>query len=628
MSERKNEIFDRIAVPEHVRELLRSARSCRFVGERTTLLDMAVGTPLNKTFDVGYSIGNTFVREARVNRCKNGFAVNYLDTYMRRRDPECMLIGDDKPTDKARFEERRGNKFSVLRQQTFEWLARQELIVTAFTLGAFVKEEGYGGLLIAPANAGFFIAGLADLQGIIDIPQLDNRFTVHTAVFLAPPFRHTHFGGKQVVVHNRLDDLYEIFSYNLYPGPSAKKGIYGALLSIGEQEKWLTLHASTAQVVTPYDNVTTIMHEGASGSGKSELLEHVHREEDGRLLLGENSASGERKYLTLPRGCVLHPVTDDMAMCHTSVQNGNRCVVACDAEQAWFVRLNHIRRYGTDPHLERITVHPDEPLILLNIEGTPGSTCLIWEHTEDKPGIPCPNPRVILPRRLVPNSVDGPVEVQLRNFGIRTPPCTREKPTYGIVGYLHLLPPALAWLWRLVAPRGHDNPSITESEALTSEGVGSYWPFASGRIVDHANLLLRQIVETPETRFSLTPNQHVGAWRVSFMPQWVSREYLARRGMARFKPEQLKRSRCPLLGYTLNSMQVEGSIIPHELLRVDEQPEVGTEGYDRGAAILQGFFKKELAKYRVDNLDRTGREIIECCVDNGSVDDYERLLGS
>lgn len=628
MSETGSEILNKLAVPNHVSSLLRSARSCRFIGQRSELLDIALGDSSNTSFDVGYDVGGEFVCEVKVNRCKNGFAVNYLEEYMRRRDPECMLIGDDKPTDKTRFAQRKGNDFGGLRNESFAWLEQQDLIVTAFTLGAFANDEGYGGLLVAPDNAGFFIAGLADLQGIVDLSQLDHEFKVHTTLFLAPPFRHTHFGGKQVVVHNRLDDLYEIFSYNLYPGPSAKKGVYGALLSIGEEEKWLTLHASTVQVVTPYDNVTTIMHEGASGSGKSEMLEHVHREEDGRLMLGENTVNGDRKYLTLPRGCVLNPVTDDMAMCHTSVQNGNGLVVACDAEQAWFVRLNHITHYGTDPHLEKITVHPEEPLIFLNLEGAPDSTCLIWEHIQDRPGIPCPNPRVILPRHLVPDSVDGLVEVQLRNFGIRTPPCTRENPTYGIVGYLHLLPPALAWLWRLVAPRGHANPSITESAALTSEGVGSYWPFASGRIVDHANLLLRQIVETPETRFSLTPNQHVGAWEVSFMPQWVSREYLGRRGMARFKPDQLVKSRCSLLGYTLKSMQVEGSIIPHELLRVEEQHEVGIEGYDRGAEILHGFFKKELIKYLGKDLDPVGRKIIECCNENGSVDDYESLLDS
>ncbi len=45
--------------------------------------------------------------------------------------------------------------------------------------------------------------------------------------------------------------------------------------------------------------------------------------------------------------------------------------------------------------------------------------------------------------------------------------CTRGRPTYGILGLFHLLPPALAWLWRLVSPRGHANPSIVDQGART-----------------------------------------------------------------------------------------------------------------------------------------------------------------
>jgi hypothetical protein len=119
-----------------------------------------------------------------------------------------------------------------------------------------------------------------------------------------------------VVVHNRRDGLHELFSYNLYPGPSAKKGIYGVLIGLGEREGWVTNHCSTVQVITPYDNVVTIMHEGASGGGKSEMLEQAHREPDGRLLLGENLVTGEKRYLEIPRSCELHAVTDDMALCH------------------------------------------------------------------------------------------------------------------------------------------------------------------------------------------------------------------------------------------------------------------------------------------------------------------------
>src|SRR5690606_24877693 len=117
------------------------------------------------------------------------------------------------------------------------------------------------------------------------------------------------------------------------------------------------------------------------------------------------------------------------------------------------------------------------------------------------------------------------------SFGVRTPPGTKEKPSYGIIGLFHVLPPSLAWLWRLVAPRGHGNPSILDKgPGMESEGVGSYWPFATGRRVDQANLLLEQFEKTTDTVFVLIPNQHIGAWHTGFMPQWLAREYLARRG--------------------------------------------------------------------------------------------------
>src|SRR5690606_35306693 len=125
-------------------------------------------------------------------------------------------------------------------------------------------------------------------------------------------------------------------------------------------------------------------------------------------------------------------------------------------------------------------------------------------------------------------------------------------------------------------------PSIVGTEAMSSEGVGSYWPFATGRKVDQANLLLRQIIDTPRTQFILCPNQHVGAWEVGFMPQWLAREYLGRRGSAKFKAGQLEPSRCPLLGYSFFSLHVEGRMIPRWFLQVNTQPEIGDEGFDAG----------------------------------------------
>jgi len=614
-------------LPIDLEEIVKQTPGVIIPKDKKELVELSLGNKGADLFEVRYDMpGHPSFLEAQVSRCKNGIAVNYPDSYMRRRDPETMVIADTSPTDKILFNERFHEDFESFRAQVFNWFKTQELLFLPFFSGG--RELGYDSLLVAPANAAFFAAALADLQGMVGgcIPE---GFTPRVFIYLAPPFRHTHCQGKQVVVHNRIGDCHEVFSLNLYPGPSAKKGIYGALLSLGEKEGWVTIHGSTVQVITPYDNELTIVHEGASGGGKSEMLQYPHREPDGRLLLGRNTVTGEHWHVPLFQGCSLRPVTDDMALCHPDFQNNSRKLVVADAEEGWFVRVNHITHYGVDTYLENLCIDPQEPIIFLNLYAVPKATCLIWEHIEDAPGVRCPNPRVILPRRIVPNTVNEPVEVDIRSFGVRTPLCTKEKPTYGIIGLLHLLPPALAWLWRLVSPRGHANPSITDTLEMTSEGVGSYWPFATGRRVDQANLLLRQILNTPKTRFTLSPNQHIGAWEVGFMPQWIAREYLARRGVSKFKPQQLRPARCLLLGYTLCSMQIEGALIPLKFLQVDTQPEVGESGYDEGARILTQFFHAELKIYlNESDLDPKGRKIIECCLSNGRLEDYETLIPS
>lgn len=618
-------IMERIVLPKELKRILEGEVKVIIPESRKHLFTLAMGHEENTFFEVTYDVPqNGRITEATVAKCKNGAAVNYMDMYMRRRDPDCLVVADDGETDKQRYRDVYGEDFMPLRNLTFEWLKQQKLIIMPFMAGG--SELGYPALLVAPVNAGFFAAGLADLQGFIPKEKIPHGFKPKAVIYLAPPFRHTHFDGKQVVVHNRLKDIHELFSYNLYPGPSAKKGIYGVLLHIGELENWVTVHASTVKVITPYENVITVMHEGASGGGKSEMIEQVHKEMDGRILLGKNIVTKEKTYVELKETCELQPVTDDMALCHPSLQNGSKKLVVKDAEQGWFLRINHITQYGTDPHYEKLCVHPKEPLIFLNLQGIPGSTCLIWEHTMDEPGKPCPNPRVIMPRSFVPDIVDEPVEIDVRSFGVRTPPCTKEKPTYGIMGIFHILPPSLAWLWRLVAPRGYDNPSITDTEGMSSEGVGSYWPFATGKRVDQANLLLEQVINTSGTRYILIPNQHIGAYKVGFMPQWIAREYLARRGSAKFMQEQLVESRCPLLGYSLETLKVDGTFLPKVFLQPNLQPEICADGYDAGAKMLSDFFKRELAKFVSPDLNPLGKKIIECCICNGTLKDYIELL--
>lgn len=613
-------------LPPEVKDILEACPNYIVPQSNAQLIHMALGSAANDYFEVAYDIpGKGRVVEATVARVRNGISVNYPDPYMRRRDPDAVLIADKKPTDKSHFKEHYHKDFDPIRKETFEWLKTQELVVVPFVAGKV--DMGVDAIAIAPANCAFFAFALAHLQGSIDLKDLSPDFSPKAVIYVAPIFRHTHFSGKQLVVHNRRPEIHELFAYNLYPGPSAKKGVYGVLINLGEKEGWVTAHCATVQVVTPYDNTVTIMHEGASGGGKSEMLEQVHREPDGLLLLGKNVLTGEKKFHAIPRTCELRPVTDDMALCHSSLQKKGEKLILTDAEDGWFVRVNHINSYGKDLHLEQLTATPPEPLLFLNIDAVPDSRALIWEHTMDAPNKPCPNPRVVIPRRIVPGIVNGAVAVDIRSMGIRVPPCTKASPSYGIIGMFHILPPALAWAWRLVAPRGYANPSIVATEGLTSEGVGSYWPFATGRRVDQANLLLKQFIETPKVRYILTPNQHIGAWETSFMPQWIAREYLARRGNAKFNSDQVQPSRCSLLGYALKTLLVEGSSINTWFLRVETQPEVGEEAYDKGAAILNEFFKKTLQDFLVPDLSSLGKKIIDCSLSNGSVRDYEGLMG-
>lgn len=583
---------------------------------------MALGTA--NSFDVSYDVNGKSITEANVVRCKNGVVVNYIEDYMRRRDPDCLIVADEFPTDKPKFEEVYKEKFSSLRNETFDWLAKQELIVMPFMAGG--EEYGYEAMLIAPKNAAFFACGLAGLQHFINIDEHQGKFTPKAVIYLAPPFRHTYFKGKQIVVHNRLPEIYEMFAYNLYPGPSAKKGIYGFLLNEGEKEGWVTVHASAVKVITPYENEIVIMHEGASGGGKSEMGEHIHREPDGKIIIGQNLETKEKFYLQLDEPCELHPIADDMALCHPKMQKGSEKLVISDAEDGWFLRVDNIKEYGTEIFYEKICTQPSEPLVFLNIQGVPDATCLIWEHTINSDGSPCPNPRVILPRKMVPNIENQPCEVDVRSFGVRTPMCNAEHPSYGIIGMIHILPPALAWLWRLVAPRGHNNPSIIDCEGMTSEGVGSYWPFATGKMVNHANLLLEQILNSPATRYTLIPNQHIGCYKVGFMPQWITREYIARRGSAKFKLEHLVPAPFSLLGYCLESLKVDGQYVRKAFLRPETQAEMGADGYEKGAKILSDFFKKELVKFNTPELNPIGKKIIECCLNDAPLDEYLSII--
>ncbi|MCB9359072.1 DUF4914 family protein [Candidatus Woesearchaeota archaeon] len=605
-------------------ELFSKAKSAEVIHERAKLQDLSVPCDKSQAYDVSYELPNgKTVREASVADVKNGISANYIEDYMRRRDPETMLIADDLPTDKQTYKKKFKKSFDGLRKDTLDWIRKQDLLIVPFIAGN--DEYGVHSIAIVPKNAAFFAFGISLLQGSVD-PAKIKDFEPRCFLYIAPPFRHTHFDGKQAVVHNRLKDNYEIFAYNLYPGPSAKKGIYGVLIHFGELENFLTNHCAVVEVITPYGNKISIMHEGASGGGKSEMNQHVQREWDGSIVLGRNKVTGEKRQMTLPRGCTINPVVDDMGSCYSQIQKDNGKIGVIDAESGWFIRVNHIENYGTDFDIESATIHPKQPLLFLNIDAQPGSTALLWEHTIDSNKKPCPNPRVVIPKEDFPQISTRHTYVDVRSFGIRTPPCTKKNPSYGVIGLFQVIPPAVAWLWRLVSPRGFANPSIIDTEGMSSEGVGSYWPFATGKKVVQANMLLKQIIDNPKVHYALCPVGNLGAWEVGFMPEWIMREYLSRRGGIRFMDSDLSESNSVLLGYSMNRLVIEGQTIPEHFLKPQLQPEVGNEAHKKGCRILEDYFKSELKQFLSPELDPLGKKIINLFMKGGKLQDFEKLI--
>lgn len=620
--------FHRFKLPEEVYAMLHNAQCLCFPETKEELVEMCYGPAHSSMYDVAYPIeGHGLVREAVVARCKNGPVVNFMEDYMRRRDPDCMRIGDDLPTDKPRFQDVYGYPFDNLRTETLNWLQNQRLIVLPFKAGG--KYFGYDSVMICPMNAAFFALSLAEMQGFVSIFDIKDDYKPRAIIYVAPPFRHTHFNGKQVVVHKRSDSLHEVFSYNLYPGPSAKKGVFSILLDIGEHEGWITNHASAALLETPYENEVVFMHEGASGGGKSEMLEDIHKDSDGRVLLGTHTVTGEKYYVDMHETCKISPIADDMVLAHKDFQDDSGHLIITDAEDGWFLRMDGDNYYGNSPEYERISIHPSEPLEFFNIEGTPGSTCLIWEHQPDSNGQPCSNPRVIIPRMMRSCTVPGneKVEVNVRSFGVRMPPSTKKDPNYGVMGLVQFVPASLAWIWRLISPRGFKNPSIADTgsgNALKSEGVGSYWPFATGKKVTQANLLLKQLIDTPNTLNILIPNQHIGAYEIGFAGEWLTREYLARR-IGTVRKKHLVPARCPIFGYSLDEMYVDGQYVRQTFLRPELQSKLCADGYDAGAKILTDYFKEQLVQFMTDDLDPLGRQIIDIVMRDGSLDEYLAL---
>ena len=206
-----DQYFEKFDLAPEVAAALKKCKCIAYAETKAELEEMAYGPTHTSRYDVVYPIeGKGTVKEAEVVRCKNGCVVNFMEDYMRRRDPNSMAIGDDLPSDKPRFKDRFGYEFSSLRQETLDWLSTQQVIMLPFSAGP--RGHGYPSLMICPLNAAFFALSLANMQGFTSIVDVPEHYKPRAIIFVAPPFRHTHFDGKQVVVHNRSKEMHEVWA--------------------------------------------------------------------------------------------------------------------------------------------------------------------------------------------------------------------------------------------------------------------------------------------------------------------------------------------------------------------------------------------------------------------------------
>ncbi|MBZ0166901.1 MAG: DUF4914 family protein, partial [Candidatus Omnitrophica bacterium] len=162
-------------LPEELRTMLAAAKSVHVPKDREELIELAMGGDGADTYEVNYDIdGKKTVHEVIVHRCRNGVSVNYTESYMRRRDPDCMLISDELPSDKPRYDTRYKKPFPDLKAEILVWMQNQDLLVLPFYAGS--SALNCGALLVGPANAAFFAAALAEIQGMIKEDEIKPGF--------------------------------------------------------------------------------------------------------------------------------------------------------------------------------------------------------------------------------------------------------------------------------------------------------------------------------------------------------------------------------------------------------------------------------------------------------------------
>ena len=109
-----------ITLPENISQILQNCKKLLVFNSTSELAIAACDGENNVEFEVKYDIpGKGEYTEAIVHRVRNGISANYTEAYMRRRDPDTMVISDKLPTDKQRFSDKYGYDFFPIAQQIF-----------------------------------------------------------------------------------------------------------------------------------------------------------------------------------------------------------------------------------------------------------------------------------------------------------------------------------------------------------------------------------------------------------------------------------------------------------------------------------------------------------------------------
>src|ERR1700730_11502037 len=84
--------------PAEAVDILTDCKQVIIANTTDELIGLACGDSKSNYFEVSYEVpAKGMMIEAVVARVRNGIVANYPEPYMRRRDPDCMVIGDGLP---------------------------------------------------------------------------------------------------------------------------------------------------------------------------------------------------------------------------------------------------------------------------------------------------------------------------------------------------------------------------------------------------------------------------------------------------------------------------------------------------------------------------------------------------